>query len=86
MIGANGGAEKIRFKGRLTMGVYQHEILILKKLLLPYTNPKIDRDTEGEFNPRMISQRSNLGDFLRFLTKLQNDSGSLLDIIRVVLG
>ena len=40
------------------MGVCQHEILILKKLLLPYTNPKIDRETNEEFNLRMIFERS----------------------------
>ena len=57
----NGDAEKIRFKGRSTMTVCQHEVLMLKKLLLPYTNPKIDRETEGEFNARMILQRSNFG-------------------------
>ena len=39
----------------------EHEVLILKKLLLPYTNPKIDRETEGEFNAEVFSERSNLG-------------------------
>ena len=28
-----------------------YEILILKKLLLPYRNPKIDKENEREFNP-----------------------------------
>ena len=36
------------------MIVLEHEVLILKKLLLPYTNPKIDRETEGEFKVRTI--------------------------------
>ena len=58
---ANGDEEKIRFKGRCVMIVLEHEILILKKLLLPHTNPKIDRETEGEFNARMILQRLNFG-------------------------
>ena len=66
VLGVNGDAEKIRFKERCIMTVLEHEVLILKKLLLPYTNPKIDRETEGEFNARMILQRSNLGDFGRF--------------------
>ena len=57
----NGDAEKIRFKERCTTTMLDYEILILKKLLLPYTNPKIDRETEGEFNARMILQRSNFG-------------------------
>ena len=61
MPGANGDAEKIRFKERSDWGIIKHEILMLKKLLLPYTNPKIDRETEGEFNLRMILQRSNFG-------------------------
>ena len=57
----NGDAEKIRFKEICIMIVLEHEVLILKKLLLPYTNPKIDREKEGEFNARMILQRSNFG-------------------------
>ena len=61
VLGANGDEEKIRFKGRSTTTVCQHEILILKKLLLPYTNPKIDRETEGEFNAEVFSERSNFG-------------------------
>ena len=64
-----------------------HEILILKKLLLPHTNPKIDRETEGEFNLRMILQRLNFGViFLKILRKLQNDSISLVDMTRNILG
>ncbi len=43
------------------MIIFESEVLILKKLLLPYTNPKIDRETEGEFNLRMIFERSNFG-------------------------
>ena len=61
MPGANGDAEKIRFKERSEGERPEHEILILKKLLLPYTNPKIDKEKEGEFNARMILQRSNFG-------------------------
>ena len=61
VLGVNGDAEKIRFKGRCTTTMLDYEILILKKLLLPYTNLKIDRETEGEFNARMILQRSNFG-------------------------
>ena len=53
--------EKIGFKERSTMRIWKHEILMLKKLLLPYTNPKIDRETEGEFNPQGIFERSNFG-------------------------
>ena len=49
MPGANEDEEKMRFKGRCGMIIFESEILILKKLLLPYTNPKIDRETEGEF-------------------------------------
>ena len=47
-----------------------YEILILKKLLLPYTNPKSDRETEGEFNPQGIFERSNFGEIFEKLIKL----------------
>ncbi len=43
------------------MRILKHEILILKKLLLPNTNPKIDRETKGEFNAQGIFERSNFG-------------------------
>ena len=42
------------------MIVLDPQILILKKLLLPGTNPKIDRETDGEFNLRTFSERLNL--------------------------
>ena len=61
VVGANGDEEKIRFKGRCDMIIFESEVLILKKLLLPYTNPKIDGETNGEFNLRMIFERSNFG-------------------------
>ena len=61
MSGANGGAEKIRFKERCDGEGSISQVLILKKLLLPYTNPKIDRETEGEFNPQVFSERLDFG-------------------------
>ncbi len=51
------------------MIIFESEILLLKKLLLPYTNPKIDRETEGELNLRMFSERSNFGVIFGFLKK-----------------
>ena len=69
MLGVNGDAEKIRFKERSEGERPEHEILILKKLLLPYTNPKIDRETEGEFNLRIILKGQILGWFLENFKK-----------------
>ena len=57
VLGANGDAEKIRFKERCVMIVLDTLILILKKLLLPCTNHKIHRETEGEFNAEVFSER-----------------------------
>jgi len=45
------------------MIIFKSEVLLLKKLLLPDTNPKIDKEKEGEFNPRCFFERSNLGVF-----------------------
>ena len=47
MLGANGDAEKIRFKERSDGERPEPQVLILKKLLLPGTNPKIDKEKEG---------------------------------------
>ncbi len=43
------------------MIIFESEILLLKKLLLPGTNPKIDKEKEGEFNLRMFFERSEFG-------------------------
>ena len=58
---AIGDKEKIRFKERSEGERPEHEILILKKLLLPYTNPKIDKEKEGEFNAEVFFKMSKIG-------------------------
>ena len=35
---------------------------MLKKLLLPYTNPKIDRETEGEFSAEVFDEKAKNGE------------------------
>ena len=46
----------MRFKERSEVGRPESEVKLLKKLLLPYMNPKIDRETEGEFNPEVFEK------------------------------
>ena len=61
MLGANGGAEKIRFKDRSEGERPGPQILTPKKLLLPGTNPKIDKEKDGEFNPEVFFKMSKIG-------------------------
>ena len=59
MLGANGDAEKIRFKERSEGERPEAQVDDHSKLLLPYINPKIDKEKEGEFKSRTFFERSN---------------------------
>ena len=61
MLGAIGDAEKIRFEERSEGERPETLILLLKKLLLPGTNPKIDKEKEGEFNAQVFFKMSKIG-------------------------
>ena len=61
VLGANGDAEKIRFKERSEGERPGPQVLTQKKLLLPGTNPKIDKEKEGEFTPEVFFKMSKIG-------------------------
>ena len=51
----------MRFKERSEGERPETMILILKKLLLPDTNAKIDKEKEGEFNAEVFFKMSKIG-------------------------
>ena len=61
MLGANGDAEKMRFEERSEGERPEHEVKLLKKLLLPDTNPKNDLEKDGEFNAEVFFKMSKIG-------------------------
>ena len=71
IFGANEDAEKIRFKERSEGERPEHEVKLLKKLLLPGTNPKIDKEKEGELNPEGFFKMSKIVKLSK-LFKIQN--------------
>ena len=50
----NGDTEQMKFKERSRPGVFKRRVDHSLKLLLAGTNPKIDREKEGEFNAEVI--------------------------------
>ncbi len=61
MINAIGGKEKIRLELRLRLGDLEKRVKHYSKLLLPGLNIKINKENQGELNPRTFSQRLNFG-------------------------
>ncbi len=57
----NGDEELMNFKGRSAFKVYICRIDHSLKLLLAGTNPKIDKEKEGEFNAEVFFKMSKIG-------------------------
>ena len=68
------------------MKVLEKCVLILKKLLLPGINPKIDKKNEGEFNSRMFLKGLSLENIRKPGSKSDYDKFNTLESQEEMLG